>query len=78
MAFTGLVQGPGGTLRTVEILGPSTLTEWKESFDVLYTALIMVDAVRRPQLDAYRAKICLFLSRLKICPKKTRPGVEEC
>jgi hypothetical protein len=60
MAFTGMVQGPGGTLRTMEILGPPTLAEWKESYDVLYTALIMLDAVRRPQLDAYRAKMQLY------------------
>jgi hypothetical protein len=60
MAFTGLTQGPGGTLRMVEILGPATLVEWKQSYDVLYTALIMLDAVRRPQLDQYRARICLY------------------
>jgi hypothetical protein len=30
---------------------------------VLFTALVMIDAVRRPQLTAYRAKISLFLSQ---------------
>jgi hypothetical protein len=41
-------------------LGPSSLTDWKESYDVLYTAMLMIDAVRRPQLEAYRAKISLL------------------
>jgi hypothetical protein len=58
MAFKGLVTAPGGTLHTVEILGPPTLEAWKESYDVLFTALIMLDVVRRPHLAAYRAKIC--------------------
>jgi hypothetical protein len=58
MAFTGVVTAPGGTMHTIEILGPPTLEAWKESYDCLYTALIMLDAVRRPALDAYRAKIC--------------------
>jgi hypothetical protein len=52
------VTAPGGTLHTIEILGPSSLEAWKESYDVLFTALIMLDVVRRPQLAAYRAKIC--------------------
>ena len=58
MAFTGLVMGPGGVLHNVEIQGPPTLEAWKESYDVLFSALIMLDTVRRPQLVAYRAKIC--------------------
>jgi hypothetical protein len=60
MAFTGLVAGPGGTLHNVEIQGPPSLEAWKESYDVLFSALIMLDTVRRPHLAAYRAKICLF------------------
>jgi hypothetical protein len=58
MAFKGLVAAPGGAMHTVEILGPPDLATWKESYDCLFTALIMLDAVRRPQLAAYRAKIC--------------------
>jgi hypothetical protein len=58
MSFTGMVTAPGGTMHTIEILGPPNLEAWKESYDCLYTALIMLDAVRRPSLDAYRAKIC--------------------
>ena len=60
MSFTGLVPGPGGTLQTTEILGPPNLEAWKESYDVLFSALIMLDTVRRPQLAAYRSKICLL------------------
>jgi hypothetical protein len=60
MAFKGLIITAGGTLHNTEILGPATLELWKESYDCLFTALIMLDAVRRPQLAAYRAKICLL------------------
>jgi hypothetical protein len=60
MAFKGMVMQAGGTLHVTEILGPATLELWKESYDCLFTALIMLDAVRRPQLAAYRAKICLL------------------
>ena len=45
-------------MRSVEILGPPDLASWKESYDCLFTALIMLDAVRRPALAAYRAHIC--------------------
>jgi hypothetical protein len=58
MAFTGVITSPGGTLHSVEILGPPCLEEWKQSYDVLFTALIMLDCVRRPALAAYRAHIC--------------------
>jgi hypothetical protein len=60
MAFKGMVTTAGGTLHMTEILGPPTLELWKESYDCLFTALIMLDAVRRPQLAAYRSKICLL------------------
>ena len=60
MAFKGLIMQAGGTLHVQEILGPATLELWKECYDCLFTALIMLDAVRRPQLAAYRAKICLL------------------
>ena len=63
MAFKGLVTAPGGTLHTVEILGPGTLEAWKESYDVLFTALIMLDVVRRSNLSAYRAKICALAAQ---------------
>jgi hypothetical protein len=57
------VTGPGGILHTVEILGPPSLAAWKENYDVLFSALIMLDLVRRPQLAAYRAKITAFHAR---------------
>jgi hypothetical protein len=57
MAFTGLITVPGGTMKSVEILGPPDLATWKESYDCLFTALIMLDVVRRPALAAYRAHI---------------------
>ena len=60
MSFRGMVIAPGGAMHVQEILGPPTLAAWKESFDVLFTALIMLDCVSRPQLAAYRSKICLF------------------
>ena len=60
MAFKGLITAPGGTLHTVEILGPPNLESWKESYDCLFTGLIVLGAVRRPQLAACRSKICLL------------------
>jgi hypothetical protein len=60
MAFKGMIQTAGGVFHNTEILGPATLELWKESYDCLFTALIMLDAVRRPQLAAYRSKICLL------------------
>ena len=57
MAFTGLITTAGGVLHNVEILGPATLEEWKECYDVLFTGLIMLDCVRRPALANYRAHI---------------------
>ena len=45
-------------MRNVEIMGPPDLATWKESYDCLFTALIMLDALRRPALAAYRSHIC--------------------
>ena len=57
MSMTGLLPQPGGTWKTVEVLGPGSLELWFESYDVLCTCLMMLNVVRRPRLAAYRAHI---------------------
>ena len=56
-SFTGMIGQADGSYRTVEILGPASFEAWAESYEVLCTALIMLDVVRRPRLLAYRAHI---------------------
>jgi hypothetical protein len=55
--LTSIVMLPGGEFRTVELHGPATLQCWYESYDVLVTALIMLETVRRPRLAKYRKKM---------------------
>lgn len=55
--LTALIMVPGGDFRTVEILGPSDIATWEQSYAVLRSALIMLSAVRRPALDRYSRKI---------------------
>ena len=43
-----------------EVLGPASFEAWCESYEVLSTALLMLDVVRRPRLIAYRNHIQEF------------------
>ena len=56
-SFTGMMGQADGSYKTVELLGPASFEAWCESYDVLCTALLMLDVVRRPRLIAYRAHI---------------------
>ena len=56
-SFTGMMGQADGSYRTVEILGPASFEAWCESYDVLCTAFIMLNVVRRPRLEAYRSHI---------------------
>jgi hypothetical protein len=55
--LTAVIMVPGGEFRTVEIHGPINLAAWEQAYAVLRSALIMLDAVRRPALDRYLRKI---------------------
>ena len=55
--LTALMMVPGGDFRTVEIMGPSDIATWEQSYAVLRAAFIMLEAVRRPALDRYLQKI---------------------
>ena len=56
-SFSGMMGQADGSYKTVELLGPASFEAWCESYDVLCTALLMLDVVRRPRLIAYRAHI---------------------
>jgi hypothetical protein len=49
--------GGDGTLRTVELYGPNNLGTWPQSYNVLLTVLVMIDAVDLGHLQKYRAHI---------------------
>ena len=55
--MSNVIMMPGGEFQTIEIHGPGDLACWMKSYDVLASSLIMLDAVRRPRLAKYRAKI---------------------
>ena len=59
-SFSGMMGQADGSYKTVELLGPASFEAWCESYDVLCTALLMLDVVRRPRLIAYRAHIQEF------------------
>lgn len=46
-----------GTLRTVEMYGPNNLGAWLQSYNVLMTVLVMLDAVDLGHLQKYRSHI---------------------
>lgn len=46
-----------GTLRTVELYGPTNLGAWLQSYNVLMTVLVMIDAVDLGHLQKYRSHI---------------------
>eukprot|EP00435_Cladocopium_sp_Y103_P047095 s2113_g13.t1 len=46
-----------GTLKTVELFGPNNLGAWLQSYGVLATCLVMLDAVDLGHLQKYRAHI---------------------
>eukprot|EP00435_Cladocopium_sp_Y103_P055167 s446_g18.t1 len=46
-----------GSLRTVELYGPPNFGAWLQSYNVLLTALVMVDAVDLGHLQTYRAHV---------------------
>jgi len=52
--LTGKQFDSDGNLITVELYGPCNLTAWLASYAVLGTSLIMLKAVKRAHLDAYR------------------------
>ena len=54
-AMTGLLFDSGGILHKVEMYGPDGINQWNDSYDVMTTGLIMLRAVSRPRLAAYRA-----------------------
>ena len=49
-SFTGMMGQADGSYKTVEVLGPASFEAWCESYEVLSTALLMLDVVRRPRL----------------------------
>eukprot|EP00435_Cladocopium_sp_Y103_P048512 s1251_g14.t1 len=46
-----------GTLRTVELYGPNNVGTWLQSYNVLLTILVMLDAVDLGHLQKYRAHV---------------------
>ena len=58
--LVGLTMDSAGAFNQVELFGPPTLEAWLASYDVLATALLMLDAVSRPKLAAYRKKISTY------------------
>ena len=59
----GLTMDSAGNFQQVELFGPPTVEAWMASYDVLSTTLIMLDAVSRPRLAAYRKKIERYASQ---------------
>ena len=56
----GLTMDSAGAFQHVELFGPPTLEAWLASYDVLATALLMLEAVSRPALAVYRKKIATY------------------
>eukprot|EP00435_Cladocopium_sp_Y103_P056506 s702_g19.t1 len=46
-----------GTLRTIELYGPNNLGAWLQSYNVLLTVLVMIDAVDLGHLQRYKSHI---------------------
>ena len=55
--MSGLTLDMDGTFSQVEFYGPATYEMWEKSYDVLFTCLVMLDAVSRPRLAAYKSMI---------------------
>jgi hypothetical protein len=55
--FHGYNIGANGQLARVELLGPASFEEWRKSYAILRTALIMLEQVDPAALDAYSANI---------------------
>jgi hypothetical protein len=56
-ALSGATIDTHGHFHDIEMYGPSSVEEWGRSYDCLTTALIMLDAVSRPNLSNYRKLI---------------------
>jgi hypothetical protein len=61
--FSGLVIGSDSRLSRVELMGPGSFPEWKKSFRVLRTGLIMLDQVDPSTLDGYHNLIEKYATR---------------
>jgi len=57
LRLTGSVFNSDGSFRTVELVGPPTLDVWMDSYQVMITAFIMLDALDLGVLHAYRDHI---------------------
>ena len=81
-AFEGCVLSNDGTLRTLELKGPSTYEEWRACNAALRTAMLMLDGATPESLDNYaehvrrlhqrhgpRAWLLLYLPRGVSVPK---------
>ena len=55
--LSGYTLDRDGSLKTMEMYGPNNLTAWLQSFNVLMTVLIMIDAVDLGHLQKYKAHI---------------------
>ena len=57
-SLSGLNLMRDGTFQQVELFGPPNVEQWCANYDVLSTGCIMLGAVRRPNLAAYKRWIC--------------------
>jgi len=53
-SMTGLNIMRDGTFMTVELFGPPNVELWSNGYDVLATGCLMLGAVKRPRLEAYK------------------------
>jgi hypothetical protein len=53
MKMVGLVMGPKGELHQTECFGPSTFSDWEQSFRVFRTGCMMLEAISSSALDQY-------------------------
>jgi len=63
LRLTGSVFNSDGSFRTVELVGPPTLDVWMDSYQVMSTAFIMLDALDLGVLHAYKDHIQRLHSR---------------
>ena len=53
LAFEGYSLGPNGEVHVKELKGPSSFDEWRASYNIFKTAMIMLDAASPQALDGY-------------------------
>ena len=63
MKMTGLVIGSKGELRQTECFGPSSFSDWEQSFRVWRTGCLMLNAITSSALDQYHDLIQRYFQR---------------